>query len=358
MRTRWLICVAALLLGGARPAWADSDDDAPLTPRPLFDWPCPKELAPGELPRPWFDDHDPVDAPFPAPPAPRHLGCWTILGGVSFLEPQFQRNPAYLVTRAGESRARDFPYRLEAAPTFSLAYMSERGLGLRFRYFHFNESSQVEDAVPADGFLTPSTPLFPGGFFDFPGGTIRADSSLFVDAYDFEATYTCVHQRWLVLIGAGVRYAHLSQDYVADVGSAFDTGFLVNSHGFNGAGPSLALEAKRRLCDSDWALYGHVRGAALFGKTTESYDAVINGGADSQTFGRRYGSVVPYLEGELGLEWGCTVGCCRFFTQTGFNAQIWWNAGNASNYDPLEGRFFDGSPFGFVGVALRAGLTF
>ena len=52
------------------------------------------------------------------------------------------------------------------------------------------------------------------------------------------------------------------------------------------------------------------------------------------------------------------MGCTRFTTTAGFLSQIYWNAGNASNFDPSNDRFTNGSSFGFVGVALRAGWSF
>jgi hypothetical protein len=46
------------------------------------------------------------------------------------------------------------------------------------------------------------------------------------------------------------------------------------------------------------------------------------------------------------------------FVQAGFVGQIWWGGGNASNLDALGTSSAAHSDFGFVGLALRAGVRY
>jgi hypothetical protein len=188
------------------------------------------------------------------------------------------------------------------------------------------------------------------------GGAIATSSNLAVNVLDFQGTCTIETAKWSHLLGFGVRYAHMSQDYRAALADANTRIDLTSAHNFNSAGPSLALETKRRIGESGFSIYGQLNGAILFGRAKEAYTALNNG--VPQLFTRDETRVLPVGELEVGAEYQHHVGRVNLFLQAGFIGQVWWGGGNASNVDPLGSSFASNSNFGFVGMALRAGIRY
>jgi hypothetical protein len=187
-------------------------------------------------------------------------------------------------------------------------------------------------------------------------GTAVASSNLAVNVADFQATCNFDDARWSHLLGIGVRYTHMSQDYRAILTSPATRIDLTSGHNLNGAGPSFSLETKRRFGETHISMYGQLHGAILFGRTAEIQTAVNNGAA--QQFTRDETRVLPVGELELGLEYERSAGRAKVFVQAGFVGQIWWGGGNASNLDALGTSSAAHSDFGFVGLALRAGVRY
>jgi hypothetical protein len=52
------------------------------------------------------------------------------------------------------------------------------------------------------------------------------------------------------------------------------------------------------------------------------------------------------------------MGRAHLFVQAGFVGQIWWNGGNSSNLDAGGFTSATNSNFGFIGLALRAGVRY
>jgi hypothetical protein len=292
--------------------------------------------------------------------APNHTrertGEWTIAGGIYYMQPVFDTNPAFVVNSAAGNITRQatFGHHLEVSPNVWLGYVSERGWGVRGRWFQYDHDTEARyTAAPGESIIGISNLTL--GRLPV-AGAVAASSSLTVNVVDFQATCSYESARWSHLLGFGVRYSYLNQDYratLADAGTRID---LTSGHNFNGVGPSLSLESKFRIKESGFAIYGQAHGAILFGHGNELSTAVNNG--VPQQFARDEMRVLPVGELEVGAEYQRNVGKAKVFLQSGFVGQVWWGGGNASNLDALGLGSASHSNFGFVGIALRAGVRY
>jgi hypothetical protein len=333
-----------------------------------------------------------VDGPgaFAADDASERLwgGHFLAGAGVYFVKPYFQNNPAFFArtttstfgpntdTFVTSTTQYDFCWDLNATPVVWLGYVSECGWGVRARWWLFDQerafsvvgdrNTTIFSAAPA-GLSIPS-------FFVIPNAPMSLSSNLRLDVWDFEAIRETEVGRWGLLFSAGFRYAHLSQNYRAF--QAFQGEFnpppgvlipsfslhevdrLSSGHNFNGAGPTLALEAKRPLGNSGFALFANLRGAMLFGESKRQVDLVTQTGPFGQTTFTSVGisdvhsvrdTVLPVAELEMGVEYSRTWGAVRPFLRTGLVAQTWFDAGSASS---LAGDL------GFLGLSVTAGLNY
>lgn len=285
----------------------------------------------------------------------RH-GEWSISGGIYLVQPVFGTNPAFLVNSGGGnvSRQVDFSHNLEVAPNVWLGYVSERGWGVRGRWFQFDHGSSSSYAA-APGETITGMSQFALGRAPV-NGTIAASSNLAVNVFDIEGTCSIDGAKWSHLLGIGVRYAHMSQDYRATLTNAQTRIDLTSGHNLNGVGPAFSLETKRRIGESGFAVYGHMHGAIVFGQSKEGQYAISNG--TPLQFTREEMRVLPVGELELGAEYQRNAGRTRLFVQGGFVGQVWWNGGNASNLDAVGFTSASNSDFGFIGLVVRAGVRY
>lgn len=285
-----------------------------------------------------------------------HSGQWSIAGGIYYIQPVFDTNPAFVVNSAAGNVQRQvsFSHNLEVSPNAWLGYVSERGWGMRGRWFEFNHDSSASYVPAAGETLTGISPLVLGRV---PvAGAIAASSNLAVNVADLQATCSFESAHWSHLIGFGGRYTHMSQDYRATLSDAATRIDLTSGHNFNGGGPSFSLETKRCIKESGFAIYGQAHGAILFGRAAELYTAVNNG--VPQQFTREETRVLPVGELEVGAEYQRNVGKAKAFLQAGFVGQIWWGGSNASNLDAVGFGSASHSNFGFLGLALRGGVRY
>src|SRR5581483_3096270 len=96
--------------------------------------------------------------------------------------------------------------------------------------------------------------------------------SLHIDSWDVEGTCLIQRARWYYLLGGGVRYVHLAQDYNALLTDAAGLQTVALSHhNFNGAGPIFTLQGRRQISDSCFALYGNLHASVLFGSAGDDF---------------------------------------------------------------------------------------
>jgi len=293
-------------------------------------------------------------------------------GGFYLIQPYFTSNPmgvyrsvsGITVTRM----ERDFPHRMDVSPLAWLGYISENGLGFRVRYFQFCADSRDSFNVPKGTSFTSAAPLgLPINAGEDEG--FAAASDLMLSVWDFEATKLWRSCNWGILGAAGIRYAHIAQDYLAAssgiVGGA-NAEYLDSGHNFNGAGPTVAVDVKRLFGNTGFALYGNARGSLLFGSahqrvfrevtsSTTGLPLLLDESASFQA------AVLPVGELELGAEYRRDLGRADFLVQLGLFGQVWWGAGNAANSSILSGNSFhadNAANLGFIGMAFRFGVNF
>ncbi|HZZ79703.1 MAG TPA: Lpg1974 family pore-forming outer membrane protein [Gemmataceae bacterium] len=283
-------------------------------------------------------------------------GEWSISAGILFLQPVFDSNPAFIVSSAGGNVTRqvDFHSQWNAAPMVWLGYTSERGWGVRGRWFLFSNEVSESTGIAAGETIRGASPL-PLGQIPVAGAA-TANSHLYVNVFDLQGTCTWESAYWTHVVGFGARYTHMSQDYraaFAGPGTRID---LSADHNFNGGGPTLSFQTRRCLGESGFSLYGQALGAINFGTSSDGYVAVNNGMPQLFTHNRTL--VLPVGELEVGAEYAHTLGPARLFVQAGFAGQVWWNGGSATNLSGFGSTNSSNSNFGFLGIALRAGIRY
>jgi hypothetical protein len=341
MRKNWLTALTALALGYfAGSAWADP---------PMLE----------EVAEPVFTI------------VPRHIGAdpdagppirpfeVTLSSGIYLFQPTFQSDPALVVTHFGSPQTQqlDFSRHMVASPAVWLGLSNGDGWGVRFRWFTLDQNATLVAASGPGEEFSAASPLKVAQKPAF--GTALASSELHLDSYDFEATLQMERCKWCLLFGGGVRYAHVDQVYSANITDiAGNTTLAQSQHNFNGAGPTFSLQGRRPLC-GDWlAAYGILHGSVLFGGAGNNYLGSSSATGVNQGFSSHQITVLPIGELEVGAELSHCFHRARAFLQTGFVGQVWWGGGSASNFDALNSATSANSNFGFVGLAVRAGLAF
>jgi hypothetical protein len=324
--------------------------------------------------------------------APGCLGGHIAAGaGFYFLKPYFPGNPAFtlkftdLNTAPGlsatmvSSQQQDFCYGPAFVPLIWLGFVSDGGLGIRARWWHFDESDRItagnNDGTGATVFTSASagglSVSSPGYLLSrFGAGTdlMTFESNLKLDVWDLEATQDFQAGRWSVLLAGGVRYAHLSQDYNAfrfnsgPGGTSLfsqDSATLLSGHNFNVTGPTVCLEVRRPLGNTGLSLYGNGRGSMLFGYRWQQADRLtVRSGTTAgvpfnvtslSEFTACQDAVLPVTEVEIGAEYTRVWGRLQPFLRAGLVGQTWFGAGNAAGA---------GGNLGFFGLTVTAGVGF
>lgn len=325
------------------------------------------------------------------PPVSSSLGHLTGGAGFYFLKPYFDNNQAYTVKSTLASMApgmdatavssvqRDFCLDPAFAPLIWVGYATESGLGIRARWWHLEQGSQLA-AVNADpaGETTITSAAPRGLSITSPGHLLKAfgagadamvfDSNLRLDSWDLEATQDWQAGCWSLLVSGGIRYVHLAQNYNAyrfnsgtagAVVFAEDFAALQSGHNLSAFGPTLSLELRRPLGKSGFSFYADGRGALLFGcQTQQANRLAVQAGTnamgpfETSNFTNSDGSrdaLLPILELEVGAEYGRDYGAWRPFLRTGLVGQTWFGAGNPAG---------PGSNLGFYGLTVSAGVQF
>lgn len=299
--------------------------------------------------------------------------------GFYYLQPHFETNPAF-ATSTGDFvdgvqfssvNQHDFTYDLDGAPSFWLGWQNECGFGARLRYFEYAQGADEGGVVPDNTTVFLANPLNILGssaIFVAPGTNTAIHSDLNVLTLELELTKQWIGDDWSLTAGAGLRYAHLAQTYHVYTGES-PVGVeleLESGHSFNGLGPMVSLEAKRRLGNS-FGLFANGRGSLIFG--TGHHDAfadVDNVEVDFLSDSHmRQADVLPIAELEAGVEVNRSVGNAALMLQVGLVGQTYFGAGNAANVTTAipSGRSAAGgvdnsSNLGLCGLMFRLGVDY
>ncbi len=347
----------------------------------------------------------------PVTPSP---GGW--FGDVGFyvLRPQWSGgNPAFATTTTTETivpgspaindritafEQTDFDHDYSFAPLVSIGYAGRNGLGVRARWWTLGASDSVGGSALAGelsefvttDYVVPSllgttsdlgtiSDIVSGGLGDVLEieGSFR--NRLDLDVIDAEGIWDTTIGRSSLLVSAGVRYAHIGQSFDGNVTLATDdadaTATLRSHHTFNGAGPTVALQAHRVIGQTNLSVYGLSRGSLLYGESRQRASTTIPDSftVDADVVSRTVSSATaltsdslrPVMELEVGTNWTRSLGAFDLFAESGLVGMVWFNAGNAANSEALIGTGFEtvGSDstnhnLGLIGLRFSTGVRF
>ena len=227
----------------------------------------------------------------------RECNGWSIYGGyeLTMLQPHF--------SDAGSGPGFDESFGV--GHRFALGLESHRGIGGRVRYWSYDHSIVGHDA--------------------FAGDVLHID----MDTLDLDLTLRERFRRWDLLVSGGVRYGRNSY------GS--DTIFGPGEARFEGFGPTIALEAERKIGCRGLRLIGNFRGSMLFGD-----DDFFGTTVDDELMG--------VLDNQLGIGWDRRLGRAVLDVRAVWESQFWLN--NALS-DTVFGL---GSNLGFTGPTVAVEL--
>lgn len=286
-------------------------------------------------------------------------------GGVYFLKPHWDSNPAFQILDPAVSpdpiQFVDFNYDFAAAPVGWVGYVGPGGFGARVRYFEYDQTAR------RDFQLTQGSPLVvtaanPLGASGMAGGNTDADlvftARTELDVWDFEGLVALQNGPWSLWIGGGVRYLYLGQQYQADF--VFPNSNLHNvlssERFFNGVGPTLSLEGRVACGESGFGLYGLARGSVLFGEGRQFAQFTSNNNVLDMRVSSTW-DVLSVGEIEVGGLYEHAFSTCSWVTKVGFVGQVWQGAGNNSNSSHV-GTTMSSSDFGLFGFVVSTGVNY
>jgi hypothetical protein len=388
-RTTWGEPITGLPPYGGTPGAGGAADTAPPAPAAGPVW---ENTVAGHEDYRRKVEQPPYD---PEPWIPVHF---SLSAGAYFFQPRVEDNTAFLAIqrqRTGgltqvNSFIQDFSKEPQFGPRLTFAVETDSGLGLRTNWWHIDAPSPLlsfSNHDPSGNSLFQSAPAFGVPGFISPSGVGRSfgvvndvlsfGSHLNLHVWDWEVTQEWHSGPWNLLLAGGVRYAYISQNYLAERFNAGngrlgtsrvvirqDSDVVQTGHNFSGAGPTGVVEVRYRLGDSGLSLYGTGRSSILFGRgrthslqvTVENRQIIPPRGStqtvnttQSLSPSKGHDDDLPIEDLELGLEWSHPSCHWVWWVRTGFAAQGWINAGTGSS---------EQGDVTFFGLALSAGVNF
>ncbi|MHB1033015.1 MAG: Lpg1974 family pore-forming outer membrane protein [Pirellulales bacterium] len=290
-----------------------------------------------------------------------------------FIRPYFENQSAYIlghvISQQGvvgtieETVPFGTPYQL--TPRVWLGYASCSGLGARVRYWQFDHDTPsvtvgtvtgdtANTEVQGNGTLSAVGAEAQGNNFRgaVEGDALFASHSLKLDALDVDITQDFNWWNTLILLGGGIRYAKMEQDYfAAAVTGAPQFEFLFFEHNFEGVGPTVAVDLKRQLGSSGFSILGSARGSVVFGHASEigidadrgvegfEFNVALSKNSDARGIG----------EVQLAVQYEQTVFAnSSLFVRGGWEGQLWQEFG---------GPNFDTGDLAMQGFSLALGIN-
>lgn len=196
--------------------------------------------------------------------------------GIVFARPHFKESFQYSQTnlQTGQQSLFPFDYDYAATPRAWLGFRTPSGVGVMSRYWQFDQSgnSSFDTADGANLYGAHAvTIIFPANIFAaFPGESLTTENSLLTQILELYGTADFQFQGIEATGGVGLRYVQLAQEVAARVTdpAGTPTGLLYWVREFEGFGPSITLDAKRRLGRLPISAVVSGGGAFLFGNKT------------------------------------------------------------------------------------------
>jgi hypothetical protein len=261
--------------------------------------------------------------------------------GFYYIKPHFETNPAYTVSREAQDgtlqiRQSDFDYDYEFAPIIWVGFSNCDGLGVRARYWWYDNNASTLLGNDGTVGIDSAAPLGLQNLSTTNGDVLLFATDLQIKVWDLEVTQAAKVWGWDLLLAGGLRYAHISQSYVhVELPTVGDTlvDAISSGHNFKGIGPTVAAELRRDL-GIGLTLYGAARASILFGTGEQNSTQVVNNTPDTFVSTSR-DDVMPITELEIGAEFSREMGGSRLFVQAALVSQVWYGAGNAANNEMI-----------------------
>jgi hypothetical protein len=281
---------------------------------------------------------------------------------ITLLKPYFSDNIAYSTTDSDAqtfTSTTDAPFRygLSIAPRIWIGASNCDNLGIRARYWQFDqEADPVAANPPANGLgqVAPAPFSNVNQAIANPNQTLFANSSLEMHVLDLEGTKWIDFCNWSFGAAAGLRYGANKQYYQSRTTTAEGAtiGTIDFSHNFDGVGPTFALEGHRQLTPR-LGIFSNARASLLFGETRSALDTVSNQNANNPVIGRRYSNrfdSLPIGEIQVGADWCYPIGTrATLNAQIAMEGQVWEGMGSASS---------EIGDVGLFGFSLGGGVSF
>lgn len=272
--------------------------------------------------------------------------------------PWFEDSVSLTVLTDNRNRrdVRTFNHHFDATPRVWLGYMNDDGIGIRARYFMYDQRlGQVSETDPGPQVELQSV-LFSGSnitesifrFFSLDGDTLNVNAGLRTHLVDLEGLIQLDVGGVDITASSGLRYALLEQHYTAQLVDAKGTAAETLSHAlhYEGLGLTMGVQGRRSIVGNLSAFAG-ARISALYGRTNETSESVSVRTANKQ-FVREADELLAILEVPVGVEWSRSLASGgRVLVRGSVEGQIWANGGNLQS---------DVNSFSFLGLAVAVGF--
>ncbi len=281
-------------------------------------------------------------------------GRWTVGYDHVITKPYFARNIAYwneVPPGFTISEMTSFDWDAKYTPRVYFGYRGENGAEMRVRYWAFDGDSSFTRLEQAGEDLNVETNLADNGALMFVDGTLTGRHSIQTKVWDIEfAKKREFGWGWLEGVG-GLRYMRLEQEaFWSESGGAE---FILLQYDFEGFGPTIAVEGGIPLFNTGLSLFMGGRTSLLFGNRS----GFVTDDLPNRDIIPSYDSLLPVIDGRVGLEYGTCVLGSKLTLRTALESQTLFGGGSASGGDD-EGTAADQINMGFFGASFIAIIEF
>ena len=225
----------------------------------------------------------------------QEAGSGGLYGAVelTFLQPSVSGAQSVFGFTTGRMLDTDY----QSAIRYILGYVNDSGLGVRARYWSFDNTS---------GFVPPYAPAVFG---------------INVRATDVEITLAQRMRHWDLDVSGGLRYGKLQ--YSNPVLTLYNPGTVT----FEGGGPTASLNGRRILGNSGLSVFGNVRGSIMIGdiRTASLLVNVPRGTIQDE--------VMTVFENQLGVAWNHSLpNDIRLEVRAAWETQYWMSSTLADDF--------------------------
>lgn len=237
-------------------------------------------------------------------------------------------------TTTGQQTLHPFQYDYKVTPKIWVGFKNAEGMGIKASYWSFDADGAVRNNTSDGGTLFGAhavTVIFPANIIAAaPGDTLQTSSNLQAQITNLYASYSTNVKEVEINGGAGLRYARLRQTLAATV-SGIAPASLNWERAYDGVGPSVALDVKKRIGCRGLSAIAKGNGALLYG--TKTIERTVFGDISSPPASpflmlEEADEVVGIGEFGFGFEWARTMGSGAELAVAGtYDGQLWAEAG-------------------------------